>query len=505
MWSYSNNRDVPYGVIALCLCAISFFSLSQRQRDVVIRRLRFQRRRPSSARTPPRSLSPDKKVPSNSVPKANEYAKVFPPLQREALAELAFSMPGSQRQALGNLEFDEVLFEKSLLGWEEDFRKADESKYVYSGFSVKEIRALGDFPDHATLSGVPLPQPHHKFDIDKAMPRPYRPFRWAYHQTMSLAKMDTDYWLELEKTYRSRIVQRRALYAEHGESVLQSLPGSELACKELMEMSLQFLCARYPQYFSLCPSTSDPRKTVFENKILSTTQVVQEKHPLLVLLDNVPEDFAIMLRRPSDGYYVFRAGIICSAIGWNVGTKINKQLHEIHAPIPDYKERMQFSMDRYFTKKPTNKPIQRTSWGLEVDEPLYMPPGDPHEKYRDFQCPDVSLERVHLRTDHQTLRRLPLSGAVVFNFKALFTPVTEFRDEPYIPSIILKVCHEGKENLMKYKNTWHVEHVTLPALEEYEREQKQKGLIEDNWEVRTLDEHPFYPGWEEKWHIQQGF
>jgi hypothetical protein len=34
-------------------------------------------------------------------------------------------------------------------------------------------------------------------------------------------------------------------------------------------------------------------------------------------------------------------------MGWNVGTKIGLQLHQIHDPIPDYKEKMQFSMDRY--------------------------------------------------------------------------------------------------------------------------------------------------------------
>jgi len=134
-----------------------------------------------------------------------------------------------------------------------------------------------------------------------------------------------------------------------------------------------------------------------------------------------------------------------------------------------------------------------------------MPPGDPHEKYRDFQSPDVDISRCHLRVDWQTLRRLPLSGAIVFNFKALFTPVAEFRDEPYVPSILLKVLKEGKENLMKYKNTWHVEHAVLPALEEYQKEQEEKGMIEKNWEVNTLDESPWFPNWKEKWHAQQGF
>lgn len=154
---------------------------------------------------------------------------------------------------------------------------------------------------------------------------------------------------------------------------------------------------------------------------------------------------------------------------------------------------------------PTDKPIQRGSWGLEVDEPLYMPPGDPHEKYRDSQSSDVTLDRVHLRVDWQTLRRLPLSGSIVFNFKAVFTPATDFRDEAGIPSLVLKICREGKENLMKYKNTWHVEHVTLPAMEQYEKEQIEKGLISGDAEVSTLAESPFYPGWEEKWHRQQGF
>ena len=154
--------------------------------------------------------------------------------------------------------------------------------------------------------------------------------------------MENDWWIELEKTYKQRIQERKALYEKHNKLVLQSLPGSELACKELMEMVLQFMCARYPQYFEL----GDDRKT-FTNRILGTVQDVSAKAPLLVLLENVPEDFGIMLRNPETGYYNFRAGLICSALGWNVDTKIGMQLHEIHKPIPDYKEKMQFSMDRY--------------------------------------------------------------------------------------------------------------------------------------------------------------
>lgn len=158
----------------------------------------------------------------------------------------------------------------------------------------------------------------------------------------ALTKLDPDWWIELSNTYKETIATRKALYNEHGEAVLAWLPGSELACKELMEMVLQYVCLRYPQYFTLGED-----KRTFQNKILQTTQDISKVHPLLVLLDNIPEDFAITLRHPETGKYHFRAGMICSALGWNVGSKIGLSLDQIHAPIPDYKEKMQFSMDRY--------------------------------------------------------------------------------------------------------------------------------------------------------------
>lgn len=108
-----------------------------------------------------------------------------------------------------------------------------------------------------------------------------------------------------------------------------------------MEMVLQFLSARYPSLFSI-----DTRNLTFRNNILYTTTDLREKDPLEVLLDNVPEDFAIMLRDPHTGYYSFRAGVICSSPGWSLGTKLGKGVKEIHEGTPDYKESMEFSMDR---------------------------------------------------------------------------------------------------------------------------------------------------------------
>ena len=156
---------------------------------------------------------------------------------------------------------------------------------------------------------------------------------------VAFKKLESDFWLELESTYRERISQRQQLFAKHGKDVLQAMPGSELACKELMEMVIQFLCARYPTAFQLTGYT-------FENHILQTTYDMKQVEPLRFLLNNVPEDFALTLRDETTGRYVLRAGVICSSIGWNLGAKMGLELAAVHKPVPEYKEKMEFSMDR---------------------------------------------------------------------------------------------------------------------------------------------------------------
>lgn len=151
--------------------------------------------------------------------------------------------------------------------------------------------------------------------------------------------MDPDFWIELESTYRQRIAERHDLYANHGKHVLDALPGSELACRELMEMVVQFLCARYPSHFEL-------DGCVLHNRILDTKTDVSTEDPLSVLLQHVPEDFGIMIRNPDTGRYALRAGVICSTLGWKLSEKMGMGLADIHKVVPDYKEKLEFSMDR---------------------------------------------------------------------------------------------------------------------------------------------------------------
>lgn len=155
-------------------------------------------------------------------------------------------------------------------------------------------------------------------------------------------KFDPNFWIELEQNYFETMKKRQQLLAKYGTKVLNFTRESEQACRELMEMVVQFLCIRYPQYFQL-----EAGNTKLHNRLLSTVSDLEATPPLRVVFDNVPEDFAIVVRDDDTGYYHLRAGSICSTLGWNLHTKMNKSLAEIHEPVADFKEKMLKSVDRY--------------------------------------------------------------------------------------------------------------------------------------------------------------
>ena len=111
-----------------------------------------------------------------SEPSSAPYVNVFPPQRRHVL--------DSSKIAISCESVDEEEVAKYPLPMTTNYQTCTDKSYTPTGFSVADVKTLGDFPDYAELSGVPLPEPYYEFDIDKALPRPYRPFRWSYHQTM---------------------------------------------------------------------------------------------------------------------------------------------------------------------------------------------------------------------------------------------------------------------------------------------------------------------------------
>lgn len=156
-----------------------------KQRNVVLQRFDIRRRRATGSLTPPRSLSPEKQgLPPNKASSDHDFSKAFPPSRRGALANLpsdALQGPGKTAKQLSEISPDYRNCLPSEDSWDLD-KFADHA--TATGFTLEEIKRLGHFPDYAALSGIPLPQEYEGFDISTAKARPFRPLRWAYHQTM---------------------------------------------------------------------------------------------------------------------------------------------------------------------------------------------------------------------------------------------------------------------------------------------------------------------------------
>jgi hypothetical protein len=174
---------IGLGAFSLAMSVV-VLTASKGKREAVLDRLNLHRRRASGASTPPRSFSPGKKT-SISTSERPSYANVFPPSRREGLPELAKTASTENAKILNGKEPSMKALMNDALPMTSSYNLPNGPiKYTPTGFSTAELKAMGDFPAYDVLSGVALPEPYNNFDITKALPRPYRPVRWAYHQTM---------------------------------------------------------------------------------------------------------------------------------------------------------------------------------------------------------------------------------------------------------------------------------------------------------------------------------
>lgn len=76
--------------------------------------------------------------------------------------------------------------------------------------------------------------------------------------------------------------------------------------------------------------------------------------------------------------------------------------------------------------------------------------GTAKPKDTDSQGP-AKVEWIHLRTERQTLRRLPRSGAVVFTIRTYFTPMVELGRETGVPERLASALRSWPLDVAGYK------------------------------------------------------
>lgn len=126
--------------------------------------------------------------------------------------------------------------------------------------------------------------------------------------------MPAEGWVELDNTYLSKLNYKRELFSQQRVETVASLPGSEDASFEALEMLADFLPRRYPSMFAKAPQGIKNLVTGEDWNLQRSSKVWTDKkmHPLEVMSLLTTDDWVVMQKSPEGGdEYHLRAGAVC--------------------------------------------------------------------------------------------------------------------------------------------------------------------------------------------------
>ncbi len=207
-------------------------------------------------------------------------------------------------------------------------------------------------------------------------------------------------WLVPDERRPAELAEKARLLAERHDDVFAALPGTEAAGAEVLALVTGWLADHRPD---LAPtSASGP----------------QDAHPLEQAGRLVQEDLCVMDRRGDDVCLV--AASLCFPSHWRLADKIGGTAAAIHGPVPRYREELQAKVDRYLDRLPHDRIAQRRNWTIQDHPTLFVPTYPPWQEGIDATN---AGERLWLRSERQTLRRLPRTGAVLFTIRVQVVPL----------------------------------------------------------------------------------
>ncbi|KAI5124771.1 hypothetical protein M0805_005405 [Coniferiporia weirii] len=365
--------------------------------------------------------------------------------------------------------------------------------------------------------------------IENRKPSPYRPFRWGkYNITMGIRSMPWEEWIETDNQFSKYHAIRAERILRLKDKVVDTLPprvgipGGAIAAKELCYELAEYLSRRYPDTYRV--TRHAPHFGDFgwygEGQIRQITIIpvgatydLDEEDPMKISALLVEDDLALMIGG-ADGRYYFQAGAIVVPGFWRMVDKIGLPLEEIHTrgAVPQYREKLQNSMARFFSKLPVDKPVIRNNYFFQIvrpeDDSARIASIDPDEiAWSDstngdedhfeqltkeptleaqqsgkvkFQppTPTDTVGRIRLRTERQSLRRLPKSGAIVFTIRTYIFQVVDLAQEPGVPGRMASAIRSWPEDVQMYKGERLYGDAILPYLDMMHSEQVKNGVIE---------------------------
>ncbi|MFK8250164.1 heme-dependent oxidative N-demethylase family protein [Ancylobacter terrae] len=249
---------------------------------------------------------------------------------------------------------------------------------------------------------------------------PYDGTRKAF--SVALAPLDLADWLEPDARLARDLAERRDLIASRRDVVLRERPDTRAAQREVLDLVVAHVTERFPQIYR----REGQRLRILPAEVSVDLDEAGEA-PFAIAGRLVQED--LLLMRKEAGAYHLVAGVLCFPSAWSLAEKFGQSLDGLHAVVPGYREKLATVMNRIFDNLKVEMPVWRLNWSIYPDDRRHHPESKEHP--RDWFGDEGHLDtQAFIRVERQTLRRLPLSGDILFTVRIHVDPFAAFRRHP---------------------------------------------------------------------------
>lgn len=241
--------------------------------------------------------------------------------------------------------------------------------------------------------------------------------------TIGLKPFDLADWIEADDHLEAYLAEKDRLLAEAPDAVSGTEPETGAAQQEVLDLLLAHLPERFPNLY---------RRKGDTVVIAPSGRTVDLAHanisPLVTAAKLVQEDLVLM-RRDECGWRLV-AGVVCFPSSWSLAEKFGRPLQVIHKPVPGFGEgtRTATVIARIFDNLKVDQPVVRMNWSLYNDALLHHP--SPSGE-RGSRFPAGAFQtNAFIRVERQTLRRLPVSGDILFTIRIHVDPMAALARHP---------------------------------------------------------------------------
>jgi dimethylamine monooxygenase subunit A len=264
-----------------------------------------------------------------------------------------------------------------------------------------------------------------------------------YRMAMGLMAMPESEWFDIDTLYQTQIAERQRLLAERRGEVFGAEPGSDAARAETLTMVIEHLTRVHPTWFA-----SDG--IAIDNHLTGERWDIS-KHDKLELAGRlVQEDLCLIQASPEGPRLV--AAVLCFPSRWRLHEKLGRPLADVHANVPLYADRLARPVDRFMGHVRTGHIAARLNWSVMDDPTLFQPTGKWRTAHDATITQQNAGERLYLRVERQTLRRLPISGAVLFGIRVHVYPLARAVTSPEAAAVLAEAVRALPVEMAHYKS-----------------------------------------------------